>query len=352
PTNKELTVPMGFVYNLDVADEIGFTEEDAANIKSYRDLEPWLEKAKAAHPDEYPYLTNGSDGFDPWVPGFAAGVPSNLISMEFAPLADGSFNEAIQSIMETGWAKDYTGLMRQWYEKEWIDPDAGLTTFNTTEVGNTGKFFIQPMPLKGSNIKAQELINASGNENLHMGEIYGQPKVNVTTHAGGSMLAIPALSEHPVEAMKFINLMHSDSKLLNMMLFGVEGEHWELADDGRVKIVDSAWYGAHGGAWTLGNTMLQAVSTNEDPNKNRLLIEYSNDSVDHPSLGFRFRTEPVAAELTALSAVADGMHRALMTGYVDPAEELPKYIDDLKAAGLDAVQAEVERQYEEWKATK
>ncbi|MCB0105212.1 MAG: ABC transporter substrate-binding protein [Caldilineaceae bacterium] len=352
PTNKELTVPMGFVYNLDVADEIGFTEEEAANIKSYRDLEPWLEKAKAAHPDEYPYLTNGSDGFDPWVPGFAAGVPSNLISMEFAPLADGSFNEAIQSIMETGWAKDYTGLMREWYNKGWIDPDAGLTTFNTTEVANTGKFFIQPMPLKGSNIKAQELINASGNENLRMGEIYGQPKVNVTTHAGGSMLAIPALSEHPVEAMKFINLMHSDSKLLNMMLFGVEGEHWELADDGRVKIVDSAWYGAHGGAWTLGNTMLQAVSTNEDPNKNRMLIEYSNDSVDHPSLGFRFRTEPVAAELTALSAVADGMHRALMTGYVDPAEELPKYIDDLKAAGLDAVQAEVERQYEEWKSTK
>ncbi|MCB0082953.1 MAG: extracellular solute-binding protein, partial [Caldilineaceae bacterium] len=219
PTNKELTVPMGFVYNLDVADEIGFTEEEAANIKSYRDLEPWLEKAKAAHPDEYPYLTNGSDGFDPWVPGFAAGVPSNLISMEFAPLADGSFNEAIQSIMETGWAKDYAGLMREWYNKGWIDPDAGLTTFNTTEVANTGKFFIQPMPLKGSNIKAQELINASGNENLRMGEIYGQPKVNVTTHAGGSMLAIPALSEHPVEAMKFINLMHSDSKLLNMMLF-------------------------------------------------------------------------------------------------------------------------------------
>ncbi|MCB0064905.1 MAG: ABC transporter substrate-binding protein [Caldilineaceae bacterium] len=352
PTNKELTVPMGFIYNLDVADEIGFTEEDAANIKSMRDLEPWLEKAKEAHPDEYPYLTDGSNGFDPWVPGFAAGVPSNLISMEFAPLADGSFNEAIQSIMETGWAKDHTELMRAWYNNEWIHPDAGLTTFNADEIMNAGKFFIRSMPLKGSNIKAQELINASGNANLHMGEIYGQPKVNVTTHAGGSMLAIPAVSEHPVEAMKFINLMHSDSKLLNMMLFGVEGEHWELADDGRVKITNSAWYGAHGGAWTLGNTLLQAVSTNEDPEKNRLLIEYSDDSVNHPSLGFRFRTEPVAAELTAITAVADGTHRALMTGYVDPATELPAYIDALKAAGLDTVQAEVERQYEEWKATK
>lgn len=351
PTNKELTVPMGFVYNLDVAEEIGFTEADAANIKSSRDLAPWLEKAKAAHPDEYPYLTDGSDGFEPWVPGFASGVPSNLISMELAPLADGSFNEVIQSVMETGYAKDHTDLMREWYNSGWIHPDAGLSTFNADELMNAGKFFIRSMPLKGSNIKAQELINASGNADLHMGEIYGQPKVNVTTHAGGSMLAIPALSEHPVEAMKFINLMHSDSKLLNMMLFGVEGVHWELADDGRVNITNSAWYGAHGGAWTLGNTLLQAVSTNEDPEKNRLLIEYSNDAVDHPSLGFRFRTEPVAAELTALTTVADGLNRALLTGYVDPAVELPAYIDALKIAGLDTVKAEVEKQYDEWKAT-
>jgi putative aldouronate transport system substrate-binding protein len=195
------------------------------------------------------------------------------------------------------------------------------------------------------------LINASGNPDLVLNEIYAQPKVNITTHAGGSMLAIPIISQYPVEAMKFINLMHSDSKLLNMMLFGAEGTHWEFAEDGRVKILNSAWYGAHGGAWTLGNTMLQAVSTNEDPDKNRMLIEYSNDSVDHPSLGFRFRTEPVAAELTAIGAVADGLHRALMTGYVDPAVELPNYIEALKAAGLDTVKAEVEQQYEEWKAT-
>jgi putative aldouronate transport system substrate-binding protein len=351
PTNKELTVPEGFIYNVTLAEEIGFTEEEAANIKSLRDLEPWLEKAKAARPDEYPYLTDGSGGFQPWVPGFAAGISSNLISMKYDPDAAGNFDETIVSIMETDWAQEHTAIMREWYTKGWIHPDAGLTTFNTTEIRNAGKFFIESQPLKGNNIKAQELINASGNPDLVLKEIYSQSKVNITTHSGGSMLAIPVVSEHPVEAMKFINLMHSDSKLLNMMLFGVEGTHWEFAEDGRVNILDNAWYGAHGGAWTLGNTMLQAVSTNEDPNKNMMLIEYSNDSVDHPSLGFRFRTDPVAAELTAIAAVADGVHRALLTGYVDPAVELPAYIEALKAAGLDTVKAEVEKQYAEWKAT-
>jgi putative aldouronate transport system substrate-binding protein len=152
--------------------------------------------------------------------------------------------------------------------------------------------------------------------------------------------------------MQYINLMHTDSTLINMMLFGVEGTHWEFEDDGRVNIIDSAWYGAHPGAWTLGNIMIQAVSNKEDPEKNRLLVEYSNDSLDHPALGFRFRTEPVAAELTAVDAVTSGTSRALRTGYVNPKEVLPTFIEDLKAAGLYAVKDEVEKQYADWKAAK
>ncbi len=195
-------------------------------------------------------------------------------------------------------------------------------------------------------------MNASGNADLRLKEIYGQPKVNITTHAGGSMLAIPAMSEHPVQAMKYINLLHSDPKVVNMQLFGVEGVHWEKEADGRVNLINSAWYGAHAGAWTVGDIMLQLVTNKEDPDKNRLLVEYSNDAIDHVALGFRFRTEPIAAELTAVNAVYDGMDRALQTGYVDPEVELPKYIADLKAAGLDTIKAEVEKQYAEWKAKK
>jgi putative aldouronate transport system substrate-binding protein len=195
------------------------------------------------------------------------------------------------------------------------------------------------------------MVNASGNPDLKLGEIYGGPKVNITTHAGGSMLAIPTTSENPVVAMKFINLMHTDSKLVNMMLFGVEGTDWELEPDGRVNLINSTWYGSTAGAWTVGDIMLQAVTNKEDPEKNRLLVEYSNDSLNHVALGFRFRTEPIAAELTAVNAVNDAMSRALWTGYVDPEVELPKFIEDLKAAGFDTIFAEVQKQYDAWKAT-
>ncbi len=352
PTNKELTVPEGFLYNVALAEEIGFTEADAAKIKSYRDMEPWLEKAKAARPDEYPYLTDGRDGFSPWPQDLASGVGGQLVNMKIAPDASGAWDETILSIMEQDVTKERLLIMREWYGKGWIHPDAGLSTFDTSQYLNAGNFFIEPMPLKGNNIKAQEMMNSSGNADLRLKEIYGQPKVNITTHAGGSMLAIPTMSEYPVQAMKYINLLHSDPKVVNMQLFGVEGVHWEKEADGRVNLINSAWYGAHAGAWTVGDIMLQLVTNKEDPDKNKLLVEYSNDAINHVALGFRFRTEPIAAELTAVNAVSDGMMRALQTGYVDPEVELPKFIEDLKAAGFDKVKAEVEKQYAEWKAKK
>lgn len=348
PTNKELTVPEGFLYNVALAEEIGMTPDDAANITSYADMEPWLEMAKEARPDEYPYITSGRDGFSPWPQDFVSGYGREA-SMPIAPNAGGDWDETVYSVWETDWAADHFATMRRFYDQGFIHPDAGLDTYDPGQPFNAGQFFIYPMPLKGNNIKAQEMINASGNDDLRVGEIYGQRKVNITAHAGGSMLAIPTLSDHAVQAMKYINLMHTDSKLVNMQLFGVEGTHWEFEDDGRVNLIDSAWYGSHSGAWTVGNIMMQAVTNKEDPEKNRLLVEYSNDSLDHPALGFRFRTEPVAAELTAIDTVTSGTSRGLYTGYVDPDDVLSTYIDDLKAAGLETFLEEVRSQYTAWK---
>ncbi|MGC9468937.1 MAG: ABC transporter substrate-binding protein [Anaerolineae bacterium] len=350
PTNKELTVPEGFLYNIALAEEIGMTADDAAAIKSYEDMKPWLEMAKEARPDEYPYITDGRNGFSNWPQDLASGVNGNLINMPLVPDAGGNWDETVYVLPETEVEQSLYASMREFYENEWIHPDAGLTTYDPNQPFNAGQFFIYPMPLKGNNIKAQEMINSSGNPDLRVGEIYGQPKVNVTTHAGGSMLAIPMVSDYAVQAMKYINLMHTDSKLVNMQLFGVEGTHWEFESDGRVNLIDSGWYGAHPGAWTIGNIMMQAVTNKEDPDKNRLLVEYSNDAIDHVALGFRFRTEPVAAELTAVNAVADGALRGIRTGYVDPEEVVDTFIEDLKAAGLYTIQEEVEAQYADWKA--
>lgn len=124
----------------------------------------------------------------------------------------------------------------------------------------------------------------------------------------------------------------------------------KLDSDGRVNVVNDVWLKAHPGAWVWADITIQKVTNKEDPKKNQLLIDYAKDAFSEPSLGFRFRPESVDAEITAINTVVDGGQRALLTGYVDPATELPKFLTDLKNAGLEKVRAEVQKQYTEWKA--
>jgi len=351
PTNKELSVPWGFVYNVAVADQIGFTEADAASIKTMADLEPWLVKAKAAG-IKYPYLTDGGIGFLPWQHGFT-NMSDYIVNMSSIPDASGKVDETILDPMETPWMADYLNAIRGFYTAGYINPDAALTTFDYHPDLNAGKFFVDVQPLKGNNIKAQELMTASGNPDLKLKEIYGSPKVVNTSDTGGSMLAIPTTSENPVVAMKYINLMHSDPTLINMMLYGVPEVDWTVDPDGRVNVAASnTWVTAIPGAWTMGDVTLQKVTNKEDPNKNALLISYASDAIPMPSLGFRFDPTPVAAEVTATQAVVDGSQRALLVGSVDPATALPQFITDLKAAGLEKIIAEVQKQYDAWKVAK
>ena len=352
PTNKEISVPNGFVYNATIADEIGFTDADAAAVKTYADLEPWLAKAKAAHPKMFPYNINpdnGGIGFMQYVHGFTT-LSDFVVNMSALPV-NGKVDETILNPMETPWMADYLKTVRSWYTKGYINPDSGLTTFVTTTDLNAGNFFISTQFLKGNNAKAGELMIASGNADLKLKELYGMPKIVNTSDAGGSMLAIPSTSPDPATAMKFINLMHTDSTLINMMVFGVPNTGWTVDADGRVNVnANNTWTKSIPGPWTMGDITIQKVTNKEDPKKNQLLIDFGKDAFMEPSLGFRFDPQPVSAEITAVNALVLGSQRALLTGYVDPATELPKYIADLKAAGLDKIIAEIQKQYTAWKA--
>ncbi|MBR6029036.1 MAG: ABC transporter substrate-binding protein [Clostridia bacterium] len=356
PTNKELCVPEGFIINKTAAEAIGWdVVADDPSIKTTADLEPWLEKYKEMFPEKYPYLMDGQAGRwadEPWCPDWA-GMASNSIAMKMAAQEDGTFDETIYSIFETPEQEEHIRLMYSWGQKGYISPDAALSSFDYNGTFGRGDFLVFSQPLKGNGIKAAEMYQANKTAEFECVEITMQPKYVVTTHAGGSMFAIPVTCQNPEAAMKYLNLMHSDATLVNLMLFGAEGQNYTKVDDVTVEVIgDANWYGVHGGAWTVGNTLLQYVTVGEDPQKNALLQSYADDAVATASLGFRFVKDNVANQIADVDSVIAEYANPLMCGQVDP--DGPQGIEAMKKALQDAkigeIIEEIQRQYDAWKA--
>lgn len=357
PTNKELCVPSGIIVNKTAAAEIGWDlteyENNPSKKISTEELEPYLKAYKEKYPDKYPYLMEKDRWSDePWGHEWI-GLEEDVLSMKFAKDENGSYDETVYSIYETQEQEDHIRLMYDWAQKGYISPDSATQDYNA--VFGTGDFLVFTQPLKGNNFKSIEMYGANKNPDVpdfELTEIVMQDKYKVTCQAGGSMFAIPVSSKKKEVAMQYLNLMHSDAQLVNLMLFGAEGVNYTKANDVQVELVDSAnWYGMHGGAWTVGNTKLQYVLTTEDPEKNAKLQEYALDAPMTASYGFRF-DKTKAETLGAVEDVVKQYARPLMVGAVDPDDPelgLEAFRKALKEAGVDELKAEVERQYKEWK---
>lgn len=357
PTNKELCVPEGYIVNVTAAKEIGWdVVADDPTIKTTADLEPWLEKYKALYPEKYPFVMDGAAGRwvdEPWCPDWI-GMENNVIAMKMAANEDGTFDETVYNIFATEEQKAHIELMYKWGQAGYINPENALTTFDYNGTFGRGDFLVFAAPLKGNNIKAAEMYAANATAEFELTEITMQDKYVVTVHSGGSMFGIPVTSKNPEKAMQYINLMHSDATLVNLMLFGKEGVNYTKVNDTQVELIsDANWYGVHGGAWTVGNTKLQYVLTSEDPAKNELLQNYANDAIATASLGFRFTKDVVANEIAAVTNVVKEYAPALQCGTVDPADPdmgLDAFNEALEDAGIQVIIDEVNKQYADWKA--
>ena len=360
PTNKELCVPMGFLVNKTAADAIGWDLEKDP-ITTTEELEPWLAKYKEVYPDSYPYLMDtgsmvGRWADEPWINDWS-GLENNAVAMRMAKLEDGTFDETVYSIFETPEQEAHIRLMYDWVQKGYIDPD----TINYTDEGHglfgKGDFLVYTQPLKGNSLKAVEMYtqhHKKEDPEWECTEIILQPKYIVTAHTAGSMFSIPITTGNPDKAMQYLNLMHTDATLVNLMLYGVEGVNYTKIDDVKVDVVpDAAWYNVHAGAWTVGDVRLQYVLGNEDPEKNDKLIAFADGVPETVCLGFRLNLRKFKKQVAAVNEAVKTYANPLMVGIVDP-DDPEKGIEAMKKAledaGIADIVAEATKQYTAWKA--
>ncbi|UKS27247.1 ABC transporter substrate-binding protein [Paenibacillus sp. HWE-109] len=340
PTNKELAATRGVLLRKDLVDKY---KMDLTSVKTWKDLEPLLKTVKEKEPGITPWFIANQGN------GGSSGILDNL---DWDYLGDASVPGVISktgkdtkvlNALETPEYKEAAKLIRAYYKAGYINKDAATTTVFPKDQAKAGKVFMWTDGLKpGKDAETEGYVG------FKLTQLDLTVPTISTGDASGAMLAISKTSKHPDLAMKVINLLHSDKTFNNLVNFGIEGKHYvkkseTIIDLPAGKTAQDTGYNP-GAQWELGNQFLNYLWTNEDPNKWQKFKDFNAKGVKSPALGFAFNSEPVKNEIAACANIANQYGPALSAGTVDPDEVIPKFLEKLKAAGVDKIIAEKQKQ--------
>lgn len=332
PANKELPAQEVWRFNKELLDKYNLDISKATTMES---LEPMLKTIKENEPGITPYAM---------LKDFMPVMPFDYVieKMPMAVYMD-TKDYKVVNILETPEAKSTLETVRKFYQAGYVSPEVATTT-SVDDLYKSGKWF---MDRAATQPLADNLWSAS----------YGYPVVSTPASQPyiynwsvmGSMQAISANSEHPEKAMEFLNLLNTDSYLRNLIDSGIEGVHYEKVNDNTVKnLADAKNYDMP--TFSLGNVMITYLNEGDPENKWDEFKKFNASGINAPLLGFNFDTSAVTNEIAAVQNVKEEFWSSLMTGTVDPNEYLAKANEKFKAAGLDKIIAEAQKQIDEWRA--
>ncbi len=332
PANKELPAQEVWRFNKNLLDKYNLNLDGVYTLES---LEPLLKTIKENEPGTAALAVDKN--FKPYVP-----YDFIIENMPFAVSLD-TTDYKVVNILETPEMKQALATMHKYYKAGYV-PTEAATLDSLTDLQTTGKWF------------ADKATTQPFADNL-WSQSYGYPVVSTPQSESliynwsvmGSMQAISANSEYPEKAMEFLNLLNTDPVLRNMVDSGIEDVHFKKTGDNVMENLDeSKNYDMP--TFSLGNVMLTYLNEADPENKWEEFKSFNEQGKEAPLLGFNFDPTNVTTELAAVSNVKEEYWSALLTGTVNPDEHLPKAIEKFKAAGLDKVMAEIQRQVDEWKA--
>jgi len=178
--------------------------------------------------------------------------------------------------------------------------------------------------------------------------------------AGGD--GVTASSQHPEEAIKFIEAMNIErgKEIYNTIVYGIEGVHYEKIDDTHIKTL--GYDGSQGGSdylysahkWIMGNTFNAWFNqgSSEEDLKIAKEINESPDTVASSLMGLVLDTEPITTELSQIAAVHTEYKDALEYGNMGDGWEAyyEEYKDKIQKAGIEKVLKVIQEQIDEFVA--
>lgn len=331
PNLKDFAVGYGTAMRKDVLEELDI---DPADIKTINDVHDVFVRVKEERENLYPLVPTWEGGgmqktfaFDALGPGIwdACGVLENVFED----------STTVVNLFETDSYREFCEMMYQWNQEGLILPDA--TTFNEANPCGTVGFASFDNVKPG---KEKELREGWKRE----GVLIGLVEPFMASDGGGNSFFIPSVCEYPEKAMQLWNLMFTDPEISNLFVNGIVEKNYTYVDDSEkvIRPVEGSTYDSLDWAWPNGR--ITPVFEGDDLDKWEQLEKFCEEAHRSPAMGFRFDSSGVVNEMTACRNVISKYEVGLRWGVLDPKEALPKFNEELKAAGMDTIIAEKQSQ--------
>lgn len=341
PANKEKATGWGFAMNKEMADATGI---DYSSIKTEEELEPLLEKVKEMYPDVYPIVSNNgstslmTDQDD---------LGGDIGSLESAS----GDNTTVINYYGTDEYMNEMKLRYDWAQKGLIMPDASTSTENANSLIGAGKGFGRFTNTKPGIEKEmeKEMEKEVGKEVV----VLEMVKPYTTTTRVDIVWYVPHNSEKPERAVQVLNEIYTNPDLANLFINGLEGKHYEFVDKEKGIVnypegVNASNTGYTSLPWAWPNETISYIWEGLDSDIWDQIQEFNKDATVSPAKGFAWDNTEVQNEVTACANVVAKYGPALECGSLDPETTIPKFLDELKAAGADTIIAEKQKQLDAW----
>lgn len=323
----------------DVVDKTGY---DITKIKTIPEFEPFLKEAHEAFPDLYDVMAKGGGIWGSYMmmlgwEGFS-GARGNCLAVDYYDDTKTVFN-----MYATPEYKEYCEMINRWYNEGYIRKDVASVS-DTTPEERAGKYVVT----FGGTIlyPGYNTIEAKNINGFDYVEVITSKSFWTHTSGQSTMLCIASQSKEPERAMMVLDLLNDDQELTDTLAYGIEGVNYTRLSPTKVERIPNTGYNFNW-QWSMLNTFKMSTESTVADDHNAKVLKTMADAVPSQLAGFTENADEYDIYFAQCKTAWEEKGIGLSTGVLDPAVNLPQFLEQLKAAGIDEMIEIIQGQIDE-----
>lgn len=352
----------GFAYRLDWAKEAGLED----GVHSWEDLTEYFRYVKEAYPDIIPWDSDGGEGpqmASGWISSHSDYVSIDGVSSGamWGGTKDDLYTIYSPYITDTDSLVEFAKMMKEWDEIGVWQTDV----LNNTTSTNRDDYRIGKVAAEQHHTQTWTgLVSRTSQNTIYQDDpdaetgffYFGEESQNVValsiTHGA---MAISAGSKNPERALMVYDLLRNDPEIYRLFNYGIQGVSWDVNEDG-LRITPEGYnsdtdnIGGTVNFWWGRNDDLEIKSAEMNWDAiDKLYAEYDAIKIEYPYGQFVADVDNIQSYISNINEIHNNYMKQIGYGkYSGTAEEIvAEYQEALKAAGIDIVTEELQRQFDE-----